>query len=130
MKHISIQKLINQTPHISIMHKYFININNHQANSIDLDRQIFSFSFSFFLFSTPFFWSSMSFRLLIYKPIENIIRTWAPMCVLKTVTLKAEMIWWQWRRGGTIMVLLWHGQVQTSQWGEFRALPQLTQELG
>ena len=33
MKHISIQKLINQTPHISNMRKQFINIKNHQANN-------------------------------------------------------------------------------------------------
>ena len=35
MKHISIQKLINQTPHISNMLKHFININNHQANNFN-----------------------------------------------------------------------------------------------
>ena len=35
MKHISIQKLINQTPHISNLLKHFININNHQANDFN-----------------------------------------------------------------------------------------------
>ena len=35
MKHITIQKLINQTPHISNMLKHFININNHQTNNFN-----------------------------------------------------------------------------------------------